>query len=82
MRIIHTPTASKAFDEAPTDVQKAFLKQLGFLKDNLRHPSLQAKKYDETKDMWQARVTQSWRFYFTIEGEAYIIHKLRPHPKK
>jgi len=39
-------------------VRKAFEKQTGLLVQNLRHPSLQAKKYDEAQDLWQARVTR------------------------
>src|SRR6266550_908446 len=62
MKIRHTTTASKAFDEAPEAVRKAFLKQIGFLKENLKHPSLHAKKYDESQDLWQARVNKDWRF--------------------
>ena len=48
---------------------------------NLRHPSLHAKKYDATRDIWQARVTRGWRFYFQIEGDTYTILSLIPHPK-
>jgi mRNA interferase RelE/StbE len=82
MKVRHTATASKAFDDAPARVQRAFLKQVAFLKENLHHPSLRAKKYDESVNIWQARVNQDWRFYFTIEGDTYLIHKLIPHPKK
>jgi hypothetical protein len=32
--------------------------------------------------VWQARVNDSWRFYFTIEVGAYHLHELRAHPKK
>ena len=71
MKIRHTATASKAFDGAPEAVQKAFLKQIGFLKENLKHPSLHAKKYDESQDLWQARVNKDWRFYFSIAGDTY-----------
>jgi len=81
MRIVHTPTASRAFDEAPEAVKKAFLKQAAFLKENLRHPSLQAKKYNEAEDKWQARVNKDWRFYFKIVGDTYIITDIIPHPK-
>ena len=35
-----------------------FDKQLGLLLSNLRHPSLRAKKYDEARDVWQARVDE------------------------
>ena len=48
---------------------------------NLQHPSLHAKKYDEANDRWQARVNKSWRFYFTISNDTYHILKLIPHPK-
>jgi len=62
-------------------VQKAFFKQVHFLERDLRHPSLKAKKYDESKDLWQARVNRDWRFYFTIVGDTYVIRDIIPHPK-
>jgi hypothetical protein len=65
MKIRHSKAASRAFMAAPTDVQRAFLKQVTFLKDNLHHPSLHAKKYDQSRDLWQTRVNRDWRFYFT-----------------
>jgi mRNA interferase RelE/StbE len=48
---------------------------------NLNHPSLRAKKYDESRDLWQARVTRDWRFYFTIEEDVYALHEIRIYPK-
>jgi len=48
---------------------------------NLRHPSLHAKKYDESRDLWQARVTGSWRFYFKIIGQVYRLEEIKAHPK-
>ncbi len=48
---------------------------------NLRRPSLRAKKYDETRDVWQARVSREWRFYFRIEGEVYQLIEMIRHPK-
>jgi plasmid maintenance system killer protein len=51
------------------------------LVENLRHPSLHAKKYDESEDLWQARVNRSWRFYFNIVGDTYVIRDIIPHPK-
>ncbi len=66
---------------APPPIQRAFEKQLVLLLENRRHPSLQAKKYDEARGLWQARVTLAWRFYFTIEGDTYILRTIRSHPK-
>jgi len=56
-------------------------KQLAFLLGNLRHPSLRAKKYDESRGIWQARVDRDYRFYFLIEEDTYLILSVIPHPK-
>jgi mRNA-degrading endonuclease RelE of RelBE toxin-antitoxin system len=56
-------------------------KQLELLLENLRHPSLRAKKYDEKRDIWQGRVNQAYRFYFQILGDTYEILTIIPHPK-
>lgn len=71
----------RQYAAAPLEVRKAFDKQSRYLLENLNHPSLRAKKYDEALDLWQARVNRSWRFYFTIEGEENRLHDIKPHPK-
>jgi mRNA-degrading endonuclease RelE of RelBE toxin-antitoxin system len=81
MKIRYNPIATRAFADAPSQIQKAFLKQAGFLVQNLHHPSLRAKKYDEAEDYWQARVNRDWRFYFTIEDDTYVILDRIPHAK-
>ena len=73
---------TEALENAPQAVRKTFFKQVKLLEQNLRHPSLRAKKYDEANDRWQARVNRGWRFYFAIIGDTYRILKLIPHPKK
>ena len=81
MRIVLSPPVLEANKFAPAAVQKAFYKQLDLLRENLRHPSLRAKKFDEAEDLWQARVNRDWRFYFAVEDDPYHILKLTPHPK-
>jgi len=39
------------------------------LVENFRHPSLRAKKYEDSAPIWQARVNRDWRFYFLITGD-------------
>jgi mRNA-degrading endonuclease RelE of RelBE toxin-antitoxin system len=82
MRLIFTPHFVRSYTKAPPALQRAFDKQALLLLQNLRHPSLHAKKYDESKDLWQARVTGSWRCYFKIEGDAYVLGEIKAHPKK
>ena len=81
MRLKYSDAVIAALENAPDTVKKAFFKQAQLLEHNLRHPSLRAKKYDATKDTWQARVNKDWRFYFAIIDSTYYIFKLIPHPK-
>lgn len=81
MRRILSKRAEEDFQQSPIKVQRAFDKQAKLLTQNLRHPSLHAKKYDEANDRWQARVNSDWRFYFRISGDCYIILSIKRHPK-
>jgi hypothetical protein len=81
MRLDYTPGVIRALDKAPAPIRKAFYKQAAFLLEDLHHPSLHAKKYSESEDRWQARVTKAWRFYFRIIGDTYLIEGVRSHPK-
>ena len=67
--------------KASKEVQEAFDKQSQFLLQDLHHPSLHAKKYDEARGLWQARVNYTWRFYFKIVGDVYRMEEIRNHPK-
>ncbi len=62
-------------------MQRAFDRRAAFLAHNLRHPSLRAKKYDEARDIWQARVNSGWRFYLQIKDDAYHLIDVVRHPK-
>lgn len=81
MNIEFTARAAKDFAGLSPQVRAQLEKQLGFLCENLRHPSIRAKKYDEGDDIWQGRVNQGYRFYFRIVGSTYRILTIIPHPK-
>ncbi len=81
MRLYFTERFRKSYESAPMNIQRAFDRRVAFLVQNLRHPSLRAKKYDESQDIWQARVNGGWRFYFKIEGDIYYLIDMIPHPK-
>jgi mRNA-degrading endonuclease RelE of RelBE toxin-antitoxin system len=80
MKRRYTERFNRSFQRAPPRIQKAFDKQ-ALLLENLRHPALRAKKFDESADVWQARVTGSWRVYFAIEDDTYVFLDIVPHPK-
>jgi mRNA-degrading endonuclease RelE of RelBE toxin-antitoxin system len=81
MKVILSDRVVDALKKAPHKIRRAFDKQLIFLVGDLHHPSLHAKKYDESRGLWQARVTLDWRFYFTIRDDTYWIEDVIPHPK-
>lgn len=81
MRIEFTERFRQSYRNAPDRVKKDFQKQGAFLIANRRHPSLRAKKYDETRNIWQARVNREWRFYFVIQDDVYRCLDLMAHPK-
>ena len=81
MRWQHTARSKADYDSLRPNIKKAFDKQVRMLVGNLLHPSLHAKKYDESQDTWQARVTKGWRFYFSIVDDTYLILRIIPHPK-
>ena len=79
MNYERTPHFKREFQKLNQDVRDAFEKQVQFLLLDIRHPSLRAKKYDEARDIWQARVTRNVRMYFTIRGDTYILLNIRKH---
>ena len=80
MRLEVTHRARRQYQDLPKRLRDRVDKQLSALLTNLRHPSSLAKKYDERRDVWQGRVNRDYRIYFTIEGDAYRILSIIPHP--
>ncbi len=81
MRVVFTEAFLKDRKELPLIIQRKFEKQLSFLLEDIRYPSLQAKKYDAVNDIWQGRVNSTYRFYWKIQGDAYKILTIKKHPQ-
>jgi plasmid maintenance system killer protein len=81
IKLVRTTHFERNYAKAPQQVQGAFDKQSLLLLQDLYHPSLRAKKYDESLGLWQARVNKDWRFYFLIRHDGYLIVNIIPHPK-
>jgi mRNA-degrading endonuclease RelE of RelBE toxin-antitoxin system len=81
MRVTLTPRAARDLDSLSPLLQRTARKQLALLAGNVRHPSLRAKKYEGEDDLWQGRINRDYRFFFRIEGDAYQVLTIIPHPK-
>jgi mRNA-degrading endonuclease RelE of RelBE toxin-antitoxin system len=81
MRFRFTNKALKQYTSLSPSLQQRFDKQLSLMLDDLSYPSVRAKKYDASQDIWQGRVTRDYRFYFHIDGDTYVILAITKHPK-
>ena len=81
MKVRYSHAADKQYDALSPSLKRAFDKQLTALVSDIRYPSLRAKKFDEATGLWQARINDSWRFYFLIANDIYFIIGIRDHPK-
>jgi mRNA-degrading endonuclease RelE of RelBE toxin-antitoxin system len=83
MRPAFTPGFVRQYQGLPQHLQRRFDRVLVLLLADLRHPSLRAKKMagqhdPEGRDIWEARVTQGYRFTFAIDGDTYILYRIGP----
>ena len=81
MDVVFTRRARKDFAGLSPQLKAQMRKQLALLQSDLRHPSIDAKKYGGVDDIWQGRVNRDYRFYFHIIDDAYHILTIIPHPK-
>lgn len=81
MTIQYHPRFKEKLQKFPKHIQAKFYKQVEFLLNDIQHPFLRAKKYDEHNDIWQARVDANIRFYFKIKHNIYLLLDIRKHPK-
>ena len=80
MRYETSSRFDRSFKKFSTPIRTAFYKQVSFLLNDIRHPSLRAKKVDESGDIWQARVNDNVRFHFGIVGDCYRLLDIERHP--
>jgi mRNA-degrading endonuclease RelE of RelBE toxin-antitoxin system len=81
MKIFYHKNFLRALNNFPDSIKKKLKKQIIYLVKDIRHPSLHAKKYDESLDLWQARVDKGVRFYFVIENDVYVLVDIKYHSK-
>ena len=79
MKLLFTKNFIKDYRKLPQQKQKATDKQLERLLFNPKHPSLKIKKMQDPRNIWEGRITESYRFTFQIEKETYVLRKVGIH---
>ncbi|MGA9108811.1 MAG: type II toxin-antitoxin system RelE family toxin [Smithella sp.] len=79
MKILFTKTFVRNYRKLPKDIQDSVDKQLDLLMSDPRHPSLNIKKMNDPRNIWEGRVTISYRFTFQMENDTFIMRKVGTH---
>ena len=79
MRASFTLHFQRSYQKLSREIQDAFDKQAKHLFRDMRYPSLRVKKFDEKRNIWQLRVTGSYRAYFEIQEGVFLFHEIKTH---
>jgi mRNA-degrading endonuclease RelE of RelBE toxin-antitoxin system len=79
MKLLFTRTFVKNYRKLPKRIQSATDKQLEYLLSEPEQPSLHIKKMKDPREIWEGRVTESYRFTFQIQQDIYVLRKVGSH---
>ena len=79
MKLLFTKNFIRNYRKMPQQIQQATDKQLELLLSNPQHPSLNIKKMQDPQNIWEGRISRSYRFTFQIENDTYILRTIGTH---
>lgn len=79
MQLRRTNRFVKDYAALPDELRGRTEKAISILLKSPRHPSLRIKKMEGRKDIWELRVSDSYRLTFQISGDTYILRKVGTH---
>jgi mRNA interferase RelE/StbE len=79
MQIIQSGQFQKKYKKLPQQIKDKTKKQLRLLLSNPKHPSLNLKKMKDPRDIWEIRITYSYRLTFQQFEEAYYLRNIGSH---
>ena len=84
MNLVRTDLFKKDFLNLPTSIRRQTEKALRLLVADLFHPSLHIKKTKGEvlkgyQNVFEGRISKSYRFLFLIEGDTYVLLRCGKH---
>ncbi|OIP26157.1 MAG: hypothetical protein AUK00_05125 [Dehalococcoidia bacterium CG2_30_46_9] len=79
MKLLSTDDFVKHYERLPASIRKKGDEKLKVLLSNPRHSSLQIKKMKGYEEIWEGRISRSYRFTFQIKEDTYILRKVGKH---
>ena len=79
MKVLTTRPFEADYAALPEQIRRLVDHKLKLFLQNPRHPSLQAKKMLDPREIWECRITRSYRFTFQLEGGVCILRRVGTH---
>ena len=79
MEMRFTKIFERDYKKLSVEIKKRLDKQLIFLLENIKYPSLRVKKVKGYYNVWEGRITKSYRFTFEIKKEIYFVRRCGTH---
>jgi mRNA-degrading endonuclease RelE of RelBE toxin-antitoxin system len=79
MKIQTARPFERDYNALPKLIKDQADKQFALLLENPHHPSLRVKKIKGHPNIFEGRVTKSYRFTFQISGEIYMLRRIGTH---
>ena len=79
MKLLFTKNFIRDYRKLPERIKRTADKQLELLLSDSRHPSLNIKKMQDPRDIWEGRITKSYRFTFQVKEDVYVLRKIGTH---
>lgn len=79
MQIRRTKRFVKDYAALPDELRGRTEKAISVLLKSSHHPSLRIKKMEGRQEIWELRVSYSYRLTFQISGDTYILRRVGTH---
>lgn len=79
MNVSFTKPFKRDYKGLPVNIQDQIDKQIIQLMGNPKHPSLNIKKMEGHKSIWEAKITRGYRMTFQIVGDTYLLRRVGTH---
>ncbi len=73
MNLLFSKPFVRDYRKLSKQIQTAIDKQIEFFMSNPGHPSLNIKKMNDSRDIWEGRITKSYRFTYQTKRDTYVL---------
>ena len=79
MKLRFTKKFVRKYRKLPQQIQQTADKQLRLLLSDPKHPSLNKKKMQDPRNIWEIKITRAYRLTFQVEKYTYVLRNIGTH---